>query len=61
MRGNADARSMAIAGDVMAVSGGIATGVGLLLLLLHDDEEQQPQGVEVAALTPDTVGVRIAF
>ncbi len=56
-----EARSMAIAGDVMAVSGGIATGLGLLLILLDGDEAEPPQGVEVAALTPHTVGVRILF
>lgn len=56
-----DARGLAVAGDVFAVSGGIAMGVGLLLMLLDGDDDEAPRGVQVAALTTDTVGLRISF
>jgi hypothetical protein len=60
-RNDADtARSLGIAGDALAVTGGVAAGVGLLLLLLDDSDDDQDH-ISVGPLSPDTLGVRLAF
>jgi hypothetical protein len=55
------ARSLGIAGDALAVAGGLAGGVGLILLLLDDGDDDRQDRVSVGPLGPDTLGVRLAF